>query len=191
MVLPVVAYGDPVLRKKSQNIDKDYKNLQELIDNMFDTMYDSNGVGIAAPQIGKDIRLFVVDCSPFEEDEDYEDVKNELKNFKRIFINPKKISTSEGDEWAFGEGCLSIPHIHEDVIRPESITLEYFDENWEKHTETFSDIRARVIQHEYDHLEGILFIDYISNFKKKLISNKLKNITKGKVNTSYKMKFPS
>jgi len=191
MVLPVVAYGDPVLRKKSQNIDKDYKNLQELIDNMFDTMYDSNGVGIAAPQIGKDIRLFVVDCSPFEEDEDYEDVKGELKNFKRIFINPKKISTSEGDEWAFGEGCLSIPHIHEDVIRPESITLEYFDENWEKHTETFSDIRARVIQHEYDHLEGILFIDYISNFKKKLISNKLKNITKGKVNTSYKMKFPS
>ena len=191
MVLPVVAYGDPVLRKVSQEIDQDYKNLNELIENMFDTMYDSNGVGIAAPQIGKDIRLFIVDCSPFEEDEDYEDVKDELKNFKRIFINPKQIGSSEGDEWTFTEGCLSIPNIHEDVTRPESVTLEYFDENWEKHTETFSDIRARVIQHEYDHLEGKLFIDYISSFKKKLISNKLKNITKGKVNTSYKMKFPS
>ncbi len=191
MVLPVVAYGDPVLRKVSHEIDQDYKNLNELIENMFDTMYDSNGVGIAAPQIGKDIRLFIVDCSPFEEDEDYEDVKDELKNFKRIFINPKQIGSSEGDEWTFTEGCLSIPNIHEDVTRPESVTLEYFDENWEKHTETFSDIRARVIQHEYDHLEGKLFIDYISSFKKKLISNKLKNITKGKVNTSYKMKFPS
>lgn len=191
MVLPVVAYGDPVLRKVSQEIDQDYKNLTELIENMFDTMYDSNGVGIAAPQIGKDIRLFIVDCSPFEEDEDYDDVKDELKDFKRVFINPKKISSSEGDEWAFTEGCLSIPYIHEDVTRPESVTLEYFDENWVKHTETFSDIRARVIQHEYDHLEGKLFIDYISSFKKKLISNKLKNITKGKVNTSYKMKFPS
>ena len=191
MVLPVVAYGDPVLRKVSHEIDQDYKNLNELIENMFDTMYDSNGVGIAAPQIGKDIRLFIVDCSPFEEDEDYEDVKDELKNFKRIFINPKQIGSSEGDEWTFTEGCLSIPDIHEDVTRPESVTLEYFDENWEKHTETFSDIRARVIQHEYDHLEGKLFIDYISSFKKKLISNKLKNITKGKVNTSYKMKFPS
>ena len=191
MVLPVVAYGDPVLRKVSHEIDQDYKNLNELIENMFDTMYDSNGVGIAAPQIGKDIRLFIVDCSPFEEDEDYEDVKDELKNFKRIFINPKQIGSSEGDEWTFTEGCLSIPNIHEDVTRPESVTLEYFDENWEKHTETFSDIRARVIQHEYDHLEGQLFIDYISSFKKKLISNKLKNITKGKVNTSYKMKFPS
>ena len=191
MVLPVVAYGDPVLRKVSHEIDQDYKNLNELIENMFDTMYDSNGVGIAAPQIGKDIRLFIVDCSPFEEDEDYEDVKDELKNFKRIFINPKQIGSSEGDEWTFTEGCLSIPNIHEDVTRPESVTLEYFDENWEKHTETFSDIRARVIQHEYDHLDGKLFIDYISSFKKKLISNKLKNITKGKVNTSYKMKFPS
>ena len=191
MVLPVVAYGDPVLRKVSHEIDQDYKNLNELIENMFDTMYDSNGVGIAAPQIGKDIRLFIVDCSPFEEDEDYEDVKDELKDFKRIFINPKQIGSSEGDEWTFTEGCLSIPNIHEDVTRPESVTLEYFDENWEKHTETFSDIRARVIQHEYDHLEGKLFIDYISSFKKKLISNKLKNITKGKVNTSYKMKFPS
>ena len=191
MVLPVVAYGDPVLRKVSHEIDQDYKNLNELIENMFDTMYDSNGVGIAAPQIGKDIRLFIVDCSPFEEDEDYENVKDELKNFKRIFINPKQIGSSEGDEWTFTEGCLSIPNIHEDVTRPESVTLEYFDENWEKHTETFSDIRARVIQHEYDHLEGKLFIDYISSFKKKLISNKLKNITKGKVNTSYKMKFPS
>ena len=190
MVLPVVAYGDPVLRKVSQDIDKDYKNLSELIENMFETMYDSNGVGIAAPQIGRDIRLFVVDCSPFAEDEDYEDVQEELQNFKKIFINPKKISESEGDEWKFAEGCLSIPHVHEDVARPESITLEYYDENWVKHTETFSDIRARVIQHEYDHLEGILFIDYISSFKKKLISNKLKNITKGNVNTSYKMKFP-
>ena len=173
MVLPVVAYGDPVLRKVSHEIDQDYKNLNELIENMFDTMYDSNGVGIAAPQIGKDIRLFIVDCSPFEEDEDYEDVKDELKDFKRVFINPKKVGSSEGDEWAFTEGCLSIPHIHEDVTRPESVTLEYFDENWEKHTETFSDIRARVIQHEYDHLEGKLFIDYISSFKKKLIKNPL------------------
>lgn len=170
MVLPVVAYGDPILRKVSHDIDQEYKNLNELIENMFDTMYDSNGVGIAAPQIGKDIRLFIVDCSPFAEDEDYEDIQEELEDFRKIFINPKRISTPEGDgdEWKFTEGCLSIPHIHEEVSRPETITLEYYDENWEKYTETFSDIRARVIQHEYDHLDGKLFIDYISELQKKV-----------------------
>lgn len=190
MVLPIIAYGDPVLRKVASDIDKDYPHLEELIVNMYETMYDSSGVGLAAPQIGKDIRLFVVDCSPFAEDEDYEDEKEELENFKKVFINPKKIETF-GEEWKFSEGCLSIPNIHEEVSRPESITLEYFDENWNKKTETFSDIRARVIQHEYDHLEGKLFIDYISNFKKKLISNKLKNISKGNISVHYKMKFPS
>lgn len=134
MVLPIIAYGDPVLRKVSTDIDKDYPYLEELIQNMYDTMYDSNGVGLAAPQIGKDIRLFVVDCSPFAEDEDDKEYKKVLEKFKKVFINPKKIETF-GEEWKFSEGCLSIPNIHEEVSRPESITLEYYDENWVKHTD--------------------------------------------------------
>ncbi|ADX68601.1 MULTISPECIES: peptide deformylase [Weeksella] len=190
MVLPIIAYGDPILRKKTALIEQDYPHLTELIENMFDTMYDSNGVGLAAPQIGKSIRMFVVDCRPFAEDEDNDEEKETLENFKKIFINPKKIETF-GDDWKFTEGCLSIPNIHEDVTRPDGITLTYLDENFVEHTESFTGLPARVIQHEYDHLDGKLFIDYLSSFKKKLISNKLKNISKGNISVHYKMKFPS
>lgn len=190
MILPIRAFGDPVLRQKATDIDKDYKNLSQLIENMFETMYDSNGVGLAAPQIGLPIRLFVVDLIPFADDEDYEEVSKELKIFKKVFINAK-IVEKKGEEWKFNEGCLSIPTVREDVMRPETIVIEYYDENWKKHKEEFSDIRARVIQHEYDHIEGILFTDYLSAFKKKLVQNKLKNISKGNVKVDYKMQFPN
>lgn len=190
MILPIRAYGDPVLRQVATDIDKDYKNLSQLIENMFDTMADAYGVGLAAPQIGLAIRLFVVDLTPFAEDEEYADIAEDLKNFKKVFINPK-ILEKKGEEWKFNEGCLSIPGVREDVSRPEIIVIEYFDENWKKHKEEISDIRARVIQHEYDHIEGILFTDYLSAFKKKLVQNKLKSISKGKVKADYKMQFPS
>lgn len=190
MILPIRAYGDPVLRQKASDIDQEYKNLDALIDNMFDTMHDAYGVGLAAPQIGLAIRLFIVDLTPFEDDEDYEDIQEELAKFKKVFINPK-IVEKKGEEWKFNEGCLSIPGVREDVSRPETIVMEYFDENWVHHKEEFSDIRARVIQHEYDHIEGILFTDYLSPFKKKLVQNKLNNISKGKVKADYKMQFPN
>lgn len=189
MILPIRAYGDPVLRKKCDEIDKDYKNLSQLIENMFETMADASGVGLAAPQIGLPIRLFLVNATVFAEDEDYEDIKDELKDFKKVFINAQIIE-EKGDKFKFNEGCLSIPGVREDVTRHDTITIEYFDENFKKHTETYSDIRARVIQHEYDHIEGILFTDYLSPFKKKLVQNKLKNISKGKVNVDYNMEFP-
>lgn len=190
MILPIRAFGDPVLRQKAINIEQDYKNLPQLIQNMFDTMSDAFGVGLAAPQIGLAIRLFVIDLSPFSDDENYEEISEELKDFKKVFINPK-ITNESGDEWKFNEGCLSIPGVREDVSRKDTIKIEYYDENWEFHTEEFSDIRARVIQHEYDHIEGILFTDYLSPFKKKLIQGKLKNISKGKVNADYSMQFPN
>lgn len=190
MILPIIAYGDPVLRQKTTEIDKDYKHLAQLIENMFDTMADAYGVGLAAPQIGLAIRLFIVDLTPFAEDEDYEDIAEDLKSFRKVFINPK-ITAATGEEWKFNEGCLSIPGVREDVDRQESITIEYFDENWELHKEEFSDIRARVIQHEYDHIEGKLFTDYLSPFKRKLIQGKLNNISKGKVKVDYQMKFPN
>jgi len=190
MILPIRAFGDPVLRQTAVEIDKDYKNLNQLVANMFETMYDANGVGLAAPQVGLAIRLFVIDLTPFAEDEDYEDISEELKTFKKVFINPKIIE-KKGEEWRFNEGCLSIPGIREDVSRPETILIEYFDENWKRHKEEISDIRARVIQHEYDHIEGILFTDYLSAFKKKLVQNKLKNISKGNVKADYKMQFPN
>lgn len=189
MILPVRAYGDTVLRTKGETIGPDYPNLKELIDDMFETMESSHGVGIAAPQVGLPIRLFVVDVTPFAEDEDDEDVRNELINFRKVFINAEKIEEN-GEEWKFNEGCLSIPGIREDVSRKETITLHYWDENFEEKTETFSGLAARVIQHEYDHIEGILFTDYLSAFKKRLIKNKLKNITNGNVNVDYKMRFP-
>lgn len=190
MILPIRAYGDPVLRQKAVDIDKDYKNLNQLIENMFDTMADAYGVGLAAPQIGLAIRLFVIDLTPFAEDEEYEEVSEELKTFRKVFINAK-ILEKKGEEWKFNEGCLSIPGVREDVSRPETILIEYFDENFKKHKEEFSDIRARVIQHEYDHIEGVMFTDYLSPFKKKLVQNKLKNISKGKVKADYKMQFPA
>jgi len=189
MILPIRAYGDPVLRQKGAEISKDYKNLDQLIKNMFDTMHDANGIGLAAPQIGLPIRLFVIDLTPFADDEDYEEISKELSDCKKVFINAK-ITQRKGEEHKFNEGCLSIPGIREDVERPETIEIEYFDENWNHHKEEFSDIRARVIQHEYDHIEGILFTDYLSPFKKRLVQNKLRNISKGKVKTDYQMKFP-
>jgi len=190
MILPIIAYGDPVLRKVGVDIDKDYTNLDALIENMKETMENAQGVGLAAPQIGKAIRLFIVDTSPFGADEDLEESEREfLSNFKKIFINAK-ILNEEGDEWVFNEGCLSIPDIREDVFREPKITIEYFDENFEKHTEVLEGLAARVVQHEYDHIEGILFTDKISSLKKRLLKKKLENISKGKVNADYRMKFP-
>ncbi len=190
MILPIIAYGDPVLRKVGIEIDKDYPNLSELIENMKETMANAQGVGLAAPQIGKAIRLFIIDTYPFSADDELEDEERDfLANFKRIFINAEIIE-EEGDEWVFNEGCLSIPDIREDVFRQEKITISYVDENFEKHTEVIDGIAARVVQHEYDHIEGILFTDLISSLKKRLLKKKLDNIKKGKVDTDYRMKFP-
>lgn len=191
MILPIVAYGDPVLRKVGKEIDKDYPQLEKLIVDMKETMYNAQGVGLAAPQIGKDIRLFLIDASPFADDEDLaEEDRKVLKNFNRVFINAKIIK-EEGDEWAFNEGCLSIPDVREDVFRQETITIEYQDENFEKHTEVLSGLAARVFQHEYDHIDGILFTDKLSSLKKRLIKKKLENISKGKINAGYRMRFPN
>ena len=189
MILPIRAFGDPVLRKKCADITKDYPQLSELIENMFETMHGANGIGLAAPQIGLDIRLFCVDATPLAEDEDYADIAEELKSFKKVFINAKILEES-GNEWKFNEGCLSIPDVREDVKRKETILIEYFDENFVKHTDTFSDIRARIIQHEYDHIEGILFTDHLSSLKKKLVKGKLTKIANGEVSINYKMRFP-
>ncbi|WKS95676.1 peptide deformylase [Riemerella columbina] len=189
MILPIRAYGDPILRKKGKAISPDYPQLKELIANMYDTMVGAHGIGLAAPQIGLDIRLFVVDVSPLAEDEDYADIADELKDFKKVFINAKILEES-GEEWKFNEGCLSIPEVREDVKRKDTIVIEYYDENFQKHTETYSDIRARVIQHEYDHIEGILFTDKLSALKKKLVKGKLSKISNGEVQVNYKMRFP-
>lgn len=194
MVLPIVVYGDPVLRKVAEDIDKNYPELDTLIKDMFETMYQASGVGLAAPQIGKAIRLFIVDTEPFVEDESDEDddeftaeEREELLHFKKVFINARILEES-GDEWKFKEGCLSIPKIREDVLRSPKITIEYFDEKFIKHTETYDGLIARVIQHEYDHIEGILFTDRVSPFKRKLISGKLSDISKGKIGADYKIK---
>ena len=190
MIVPIVAYGDPVLRKKGKDINEDYPKLDELIDNMFETMYGARGIGLAAPQIGHDIRLFIIDATPFEDDEELsEDEQEFVSTFKKIFINPR-ILEEEGEEWAFNEGCLSIPEVNEDVFRQPKITLEYLDENFVKHVATFQGIVARIIQHEYDHIEGILFTDKLSPLKKRLIKSKLLNISKGNIEVSYKMRFP-
>lgn len=190
MILPIVAYGDPVLKKVAKDIDKDYPKLQDLIANMYETMYNAYGVGLAAPQIGLPIRLFVVDTTGFAEDDDLsEEEQAFLRGFKKTFINAK-ILKEEGDEWVFNEGCLSIPDVREDVFRKPVITIQYQDEDFNTHTETFSGLAARVIQHEYDHIEGVLFTDKLSSLKKKLIKNRLSNISKGKIRVDYRMKFP-
>ena len=183
MILPIVAYGDPVLKKDSEDISKDYPALDQLIENMFETMYHAQGVGLAAPQVGLSIRLFVIDASPFEEDD------AQLKGFKKVFLNAQ-ITEESGDKWAFNEGCLSIPDVREDVFRHDTITIEYFDENFQKHTDTYDGLTARVIQHEYDHLEGILFIDYLSPLRKRLLKSKLSAIATGKVRPHYRIKVP-
>lgn len=192
MILPIVAYGDAVLKKQAEEIDKNYPNLKELIENMFETMYSAQGVGLAAPQIGLSIRLFVVDGSPFADEEDEEpDPKAEgIDGFKKVFINPI-IEEETGEKWGFHEGCLSIPKIREEVFRKENITISYYDENWQLHEENYSGYKARIIQHEYDHVEGILFTDHLSVLKKKMLTKKLQNISKGDISVGYKMKFPA
>lgn len=191
MVLPIVVYGDPVLRKVGVDIDKTYEGLDQLVADMFETMYKANGVGLAAPQIGKAIRLFVIDTEPFADDEEDDEFtpaqRKELQNFKRVFINAR-ILNEEGEEWKFNEGCLSIPKIREDVSRPSDIEIEYFDEKFVKHKENYNGLIARVIQHEYDHIEGKLFTDRISPFKRKMISGKLNDIASGKISADYKTK---
>ena len=190
MILPIVAYGDPVLRKVGKDIDADYPELEKLIANMKETMANAQGVGLAAPQIGRAIRLFLIDATPFAEDEDLsEEERTTLKGFNKVFINAQIIK-EEGDEWAFNEGCLSIPDIREDVFRKETITIEYLDENFEKQSDVLSGLAARVFQHEYDHIEGILFTDKLSSLKKRLLKKKLENISKGKINADYRMRFP-
>jgi peptide deformylase len=186
MILPIVAYGDPVLKKKAEEIDEDYPDLQKLIDNMFETMYNAKGVGLAAPQIGRGIRLFVVDASPVAEGEDGDP---SCEDFKRVFINPI-ILEEEGKEWSYEEGCLSIPNIREEVLRKPNVKIEYYDENWDLYEEELDGFAARVVQHEYDHIEGKLFLDKISAFKKTLLRGKLKDISNGNVDVNYKMKFP-
>ncbi|PIB32414.1 peptide deformylase [Gaetbulibacter sp. 5U11] len=191
MILPIVAYGDPVLKKKATDITKDYPKLKELIANMYETMYGSFGVGLAAPQIGLSIRMFIVDATPFADDEEVMSKAESdfLKSFKYTFINPVILEES-GDEWAFNEGCLSIPDVREDVFRKPNIKVEYFDEDFNKQTMSLDGLAARVFQHEYDHIEGILFTDHLSALKKRLIKGKLTNISKGKINVDYRMKFP-
>ena len=191
MVLPIVAYGDPILRKEAEPISADYPELDKLIQNMWETMYGANGVGLAAPQVGRSIRLFMVDTEPFAEDEDFTPEEQEqLKGFKKVFINAEMVEET-GEKWPFNEGCLSIPDIREDVQRKDTITLHYFDENFKEHTETFTGLLARVIQHEYDHIEGILFTDHLSSLKRRLLKGRLSNISKGNVEVDYKMKFPA
>lgn len=190
MILPIIAYGDPVLRKTGKEITKDYPNLDVLLGNMFETMYEARGIGLAAPQVGVPIRIFIVDATPFEEDKELtEEERAFLSTFKQVFINAKIIEET-GDEWAFNEGCLSIPDIREDVFRNDTIKIEYLDENFEKYTKKFDGIVARIIQHEYDHIEGVLFTDKLSALKKRLIKGKLSNISKGKIKVDYRMRFP-
>lgn len=179
MKLPIVAYGDPVLKKVCTPIDENYPDLQQLISNMFETMYNANGVGLAAPQIGLPIRLFIVDTRGDDEEEAY----------KRVFINAEILEES-GEPWAFNEGCLSIPDVREDVMRKPNVVISFFDENWQKHTVKVSGFPARVIQHEYDHIEGKLFTDKLSLLRKQLLKGKLDSISKGNVQTDYRMKFP-
>lgn len=191
MILPIVAYGHPVLRKEAEDIDAGYTGLAKLIEDMWETMYASNGVGLAAPQINRSIRLFVIDTEQMfanmdeEEKEEYPD----SPGLKAVFINAH-IEELDGEEWAYNEGCLSIPKIREDIVRNEEVTLTYCDENFTEHTKTFSGLTARVILHEYDHIDGKLFIDHISPLKRKLMKSKLNDISKGKIQVDYKMLFP-
>ena len=179
MILPIVAYGSNVLRSQCKEIDSSYSNLDQLIENMFETMYAASGVGLAAPQINKSIRLIIVDTSPFKDDDSPDHVV-----CKKIFINPK-ITSITGESWSFSEGCLSIPEVREDVKRLSEITIEYFDKDFNKHTEIYDGLNARVILHEYDHVEGILFVDKISPLRKRMIKGKLKDISNGTLNANY------
>lgn len=191
MVLPIVAYGDPVLRKVGKEIEKDFPKLDELIENMWETMYNASGVGLAAPQIGLPLRLFIVDATPFAEDDELTKAEqNTIKGFKKVFINAK-IEEETGNDWNFNEGCLSIPDIREDVSRKDTIKITYCDGDFKEHTETYDGVLARVIQHEYDHIQGILFTDKLSSLKKRLLKGRLANISKGKIRVEYRMRFPN
>ncbi|MCW3080957.1 peptide deformylase [Segetibacter sp.] len=190
MILPIVAYGAPVLRKVCADITPDYDGLPKLLDDMWETMYASNGVGLAAPQINKGIRLFVIDSKQIFENQDEEDKGKypDEPGVKRVFINAH-IKEFDGNDWSYNEGCLSIPKIREDIMRPEEVVLEYADENFKLHTEKFVGITARIIQHEYDHTEGKLFIDYLKPLRKKMLQGKLNDISKGKLKLDYKMMY--
>lgn len=190
MILPIVAYGDPVLRKIAQPIQQDSLDLKKLADDMFETMYAAAGVGLAAPQVGLNIRMFVVDGTVLNEDDpEHEDFDPSLVDFKKVFINAQ-ILEEDGDEWPYEEGCLSIPGIRADVYRPETVTIRYRDLDWNEHTEQYEGMAARIIQHEYDHIDGVLFTDHLTALKKQLIKKKLTKITKGDVEVDYRMKFP-
>lgn len=183
MILPITAYGHPILRKVAKSIDKEYPNLNGLIADMFETMYATSGVGLAAPQVNLSIRLLIIDATPYSK----EDPKAE--GFKKVIINPV-IKKQEGEESMFNEGCLSIPDVREDIIRKPKIQIQYYNENWEFFDEDYTSVMARIIQHEYDHLEGILFVDKVSNLRKVLLKRKLLDISKGNIEVDYKMIFP-
>lgn len=183
MIYPITVFGDPILRKVTSEIDQNYIGLEKLVTDMFETMYNAEGVGLAAPQIGLSVRVFVVDLSPLGEDNPL------LKDFKKAFINPY-ITEKEGDKILMDEGCLSIPGIREDVLRFNTIRIKYFNENWQEYDEVYTGFAARVLQHEYDHLDGIMFVDYCSPLKKRLLKGKLSDISKGQVTTTYKIKVP-
>ncbi|MCO5275861.1 MAG: peptide deformylase [Flavobacteriales bacterium] len=189
MILPIRAYGDPILKKVAADIEPGHPDLKQLIADMYETMYAASGVGLAAPQVGESIRLFVVDCSPFAEDEDGNPTEDaHLKDFKKVFINPY-IVEEEGEEWAFEEGCLSIPGIREDVERQPKIVMQYMDEDFKEHEETFEGYAARVLQHEHDHLDGILFTELLPPLRKRMLKGKLRDISHGKTDAKYKMRF--
>lgn len=192
MVLPIVAYGNPVLRKVGMEISPDYPGLQKLVEDMWETMYNSKGVGLAAPQVNKEIRLFVIDSIQILDnlEEDEKDDYPGDDGYKGVFINAK-VKETDGEEWPYNEGCLSIPKIREDILRKETVTIHFFDENFQEHTKTFNGITARVVLHEYDHIEGKLFIDYLKPLKKSLLKRKLSDISKGKVAVDYRMSFNS
>jgi peptide deformylase len=183
MIYPIVAYGDPVLRKVARNIEKTEKfDLPTVIADLYETMYNASGIGLAAPQVGLDIRLFIVDGTDIKEEGE------EMQSFKKVFINAEILS-EEGAKWGFEEGCLSIPGVREQVQRRDIVHIRYFDEHWNLHQETYSGMQARIIQHEYDHIQGVLFTDYLSPLKKRLLKGKLTNISKGIVDVQYRMKF--
>ena len=189
MILPIVAYGDPILKQRAKEINSSSKDFEILLKNMWETMYAANGVGLAAPQVGKSLRLFIVDGSPFSVEASLtEDEKNELKGFKKVFINPKILQKSDDLE-NFNEGCLSIPDVRGDVTRPTTIKIKYQNQYFKEITEHISGLPSRIVQHEYDHLEGVLFTDKLSALKKKLLKNKLLKISRGNINVDYLMKF--
>lgn len=188
MILPIIGYGNPILKITSKDINNSYPNLKKLINDMYETMYNANGVGLAAPQIGKSVRLFIIDTAPFLNIDENEIEGIKVESIKQTFINPVIIQES-GDSWSFEEGCLSIPHIREDVKRKSDINIEFYDENFTLNKKSFSGIVARVIQHEYDHIQGILFTDKLTSFKKRLLKNKLNNIEKGNIDIDYLMDF--